>query len=63
MEDGVTYNIRKLHQPGSFNELLVTNKEVSKTLRPLMRDRALNARLERLMTTPAVGLVTALTWH
>ena len=49
MEDGVAYNKQKLHQPGYFNELLATNKEVSKTLRPLMR---LNCEmLERLEKT------------
>lgn len=84
MEEGVTYNKQKLHQPGYFNELLASNKEVSMTLRPLMRlnremlerlektergllrallrDRVLKARVERLMTIPAVGPVTALTW-
>ena len=38
-------------------------EQLEKTeLRTLLRDRALNARLERLMTFPTLGPVTALTW-
>jgi transposase len=84
MESGVVYNKQKLHKVGYFKELMETNQDIGRALRPLLticcetivrigktesalirslrRDPLLQARVERLMTIPAVGPITALTW-
>ena len=84
MESGVVYNKQKLHKVGYFKELMETNPDISRELKPLLaicretivrigktesalirslrRDPLLHARVERLMTIPAVGPITALTW-
>ena len=84
MESGVVYNKQKLHKVGYFKELMETNQDIGRGLRPLLticretivrigktesalirslrRDPLLQARVERLMTIPAVGPITALTW-
>jgi transposase len=80
----VIYNKQKLHKVGYFKELMETNPDISRELKPLLaicretivrigktesalirslrRDPLLHARVERLMTIPAVGPITALTW-
>jgi transposase len=82
MESGVVYNKQKLHKVGYFKELMETNPDISRELKPLLaicretivrigktesalirslrRDPLLHARVERLMTIPAVGSITAL---
>ena len=72
------------HKVGYFKELMETNLDISRELKPLLaicretivrigktesalirslrRDPLLHARVERLMTIPAVGPITALTW-
>jgi transposase len=74
MEAGVSYNKQRLHKAGYFRELLATNPDIDEGLcsllrlcretavRYLERDSLLMERLERLMTIPAVGPITALTW-
>ena len=85
MESGVVYNKQKLHKVGYFKELMETNPDISRELKPLLaicrgtivrigcktesalirslrRDPLLHARVELLMTIPAVGPITALTW-
>src|SRR5438105_2635661 len=76
MEAGVSYNKQKLHKVGYFRELLATNQDIDEGLKPLVRlgetesalvrslqrDSLLVERVERLMTIPAVGPITALTW-
>jgi transposase len=84
MESGVSYNKRRLHKVGYFQELLTTSPDISEGLRPLLRlcretlvrqqkiegalvralvrDPLLADRVQRLMTIPAVGPITALTW-
>ena len=52
MEAGIEYNKGKLHQKKYFSQLL----------RVLEHDPLLAARVERLMTIPAVGTILALTW-
>jgi transposase len=52
MEAGVSYNKQKLHKVGYFRALV----------RSLQRDSLLMERVERLMTIPAVGPITAPTW-
>jgi transposase len=59
MEAGVSYNKQRLHKAGYFRELLATNPDI---VRSLERDSLLMDRVERLMTIPAVGPITALTW-
>jgi transposase len=77
MEAGVSYNKQRLHKAGYFRELLATNPDIDEGLcslvvrlgknesalvRSLERDSLLVERVERLMTIPAVGPITALTW-
>ncbi len=84
MGSGVVYNKQKLHKVGYFKELMETNQDIGRALRPLLticretivrigktesalirslrRDPLLQARVERLMTIPAVGPINALTW-
>src|SRR6266705_1712699 len=70
MEAGVSYNKQKLHKTGYFRELLRLSRETvvrlqkteSALVRSLERDSLLMDRVERLMTIPAVGPITALTW-
>src|SRR6202047_823612 len=74
MEAGVTYNKQRLHKAGYFRELLATNPDIDEGLCSLLRlcretvvrlqrtESALVDRVERLMTIPAVGPITALTW-
>jgi transposase len=74
MEAGVSYNKHRLHKAGYFRELLATNPDIDEGLcsllrlcretvvRSLERDPLLMERLERLMTIPAVGPITASTW-
>src|SRR5713101_7780335 len=66
MEAGVSYNKQRLHKAGYFRELLATNQDIDEglcsLLRSLERDSLLIDRVERLMTIPAVGPITALTW-
>ena len=48
MEDGVTYNQAKLHQPGYFHDFLASSEEVSDSLRPLLElNRSLLTTLSR----------------
>lgn len=61
---------QKTHMPESLPELLQLSRTTIETLtqmdrqllRALEHDRLLAARVERLMTIPAVGTVLALTW-
>src|ERR1700676_2347241 len=66
MEAGVSYNKQKLHKVGYFKELLAINPDINEGLKPLLgslqRDSLLAERVQRLMTIPAVGPITALTW-
>ncbi len=74
MEAGVSYNKQRLHKANYFSELLATNPDIDEGLcsllrvcretlvRSLERDSLLMDRVERLMTIPAVGPITALTW-
>src|SRR5467141_887211 len=76
MEAGVSYNKQRLHKTGYFRELLATNPDIDEGLVSLLRlcretvvrlqrtESALVRSLERdsLMTIPAVGPITALTW-
>ena len=74
MEAGVSYNKQRLHKAGYFRELLATNPDINEGLCALLRlcretvvrlqrtESALVRSLERLMTIPAVGPITALSW-
>lgn len=48
METGVNHNKQRLHQVGYFQEFLATNKDIIKSIRPLLQlSRETIARLQR----------------
>jgi transposase len=60
------FSVRDLTADGSWQQLTFEKRCLPKTesalVRSLARDPLLRARVERLMTIPAAGPITALTW-